>query len=70
MVAAFEKASERKIPYNVIDRRAGDIAEFTLILLKQRKSLAGRLTKELTKCVVTLGNGNQLIQKATSEIEF
>jgi len=27
MVAAFEKASGRKVPYQIVDRRAGDIAE-------------------------------------------
>lgn len=27
MVKAFEKASGRKVPYKIVERRAGDIAE-------------------------------------------
>lgn len=47
MVAAYEKGSGRKVPYQVITRRAGDVAECFANPQKARKLLNWTPTRTL-----------------------
>jgi UDP-glucose 4-epimerase len=47
MVAAFEKASSKSIPYKLVDRRPGDIAECWADPAKAKKDLGWQATRTL-----------------------
>jgi len=58
MIKAFEKASGKKVPYRVVDRRAGDIAKCFANPTLAKKVLGWSATKSIK----IVGDGNQTIQ--------
>ena len=61
MVAAFEKASGRKVPYKIVDRRPGDVAVCFVYPLRLKMNWVGRLNEELRTCARILGDGRKRI---------
>ena len=48
MVAAFEKESQKKVPYKIVGRRAGDIAECYADPTKAKEELHWSANKDLS----------------------
>lgn len=66
IVAAFEKACGKKIPYAFTPRRAGYVAEN----YSDPSKALRELKKELMRCAETCGSGNLTIRKAIGTSEF
>ena len=59
MVKAFEKVSGKDIPYQIVERRPGDIATCYADPSYAQKKLGWKAEYELKKCVKILGVGSQ-----------
>ena len=58
VVRAFETASGRSIPYDVVERRAGDVAVSYADAGLAQRFLAGKLRADPTRCAPMRGGGN------------
>ena len=62
VVKAFEKASGKKVPYQIMPRRAGDIATCYSHPSKALKELGWKAERILKKCARTAGAGKARIR--------
>jgi UDP-glucose 4-epimerase len=58
MVAAFEKASDKKVSYKIVEQREGDIATCYADSTSAEKELGWKAEEGLEACVKILGVGN------------
>ncbi len=68
VIDAFKNASNREIGFQIVERRAGDIAA-CYANHNCKNELGWEANLELKKCAKTLGAGNHKIQMVTSKLD-
>lgn len=70
MVRAFEAASGRQVPFEVVSRRSGDLAIWRRVMptsVARRPSSGGARAGPSSRCALTLGDGSQPIRWDTTQ---